>query len=651
MDVARYAELFRTEVREHLAGIDAALVALADGQNDGAVDELFRATHTIKGMAGAMGYSSVEQMAHATETLLSAVRETEAPADATLLALLYEATDALAQHVDDAVDGHDTRVVSLPLLERLASVADSLDGGRAARTTATWRVPIEEFSTAVQSDVRADEHGEQQDQGALNESDSVMESDRAPNAATARLVAVTLAPDAPLKSVRAQIVLARLEQLGTVQGTEPSVQSLTDAFDGVFTVAIASAHPDSALESAVRGAGDVQRVVVRAPEVRRAVRDVLRHVRIDLKRIDALLDLIGELVISRDRMLRLAEGTGDRQVMVAAQDMSRLVSALQEEILQARMVPVGQVFDRFPRLVRDLARDLGKEIVFTMEGRDITLDRSMLEAIGDPVVHLLRNAIDHGFESPADRAALGKPEAGRLVLRAVRDRAAIVIAVEDDGRGIDRDHILAKAVAEGRADQTLASLTDDALVRMLAMPGFSTATSVTSLSGRGVGIDVVASRVRALGGALDIQTTLGQGTTFLLRLPVTLAIVRALLVQVGERTYAVPTSHVVEAVEFDDVDRHVLDGGEAINMRGEVLPLVRLRERFGDQPSDDAGTQLIVLDAGGQRVAAKVDALLGQQDIVVKQFDGVRGATPLFSGATILGDGRPALIVDVGSLA
>ncbi len=649
MDLARYAELFRTEVREHLAGIDGALVALADGRQEGAVDELFRATHTIKGMAGAMGYSSVEQMAHATETLLAAVRETSAPADATLLALLYEATDALAQHVDDAVDGHDTRVVSLPLLERLASVADSLDGGQASRTTGTWRVPIEEMQAELNAELNSELHAELNAEQS-GELQSALQ-DATPGSATARLVAVTLAPDAPLKSVRAQIVLAKLEQLGAVQGTEPTVQTLTDSFDGVFTVAITSAHSDSELEAAARSAGDVQRVSVRAPEVRRAVRDVLRHVRIDLKRIDALLDLVGELVISRDRLLSVADATGDRQVIATAQEMSRLVSALQDEILQARMVPVGQVFDRFPRLVRDVARDLGKEIVFTMEGRDITLDRSMLDAIGDPIVHLLRNAIDHGFESAEERVAAGKPEAGRLVLRAVRDRAAIVIAVQDDGRGIDRDRILSKAIAEGRADPTLTSLSDDDLVKLLAQPGFSTAASVTSVSGRGVGIDVVASRVRALGGALDIETTPGEGTTFLLRLPVTLAIVRALLVQVGEATYAVPTAHVVEAVEFDDVDRQSIAGRESVNIRGEVFPLVRLRLLFGDSAGDDAGAQLIVVDAGGQRVACKVDALAGQQDIVVKQFDAVRGATALFSGATILGDGSPALIVDVGSLA
>ncbi len=645
MDLGKYAELFRTEVREHLAGIDEALVALADGRQDGAVDALFRATHTIKGMAGAMGYSSVEQLAHASETLLAAVRDTQAPTDATLLSLLYEATDALAQHVDDAVDAQAERPVSMALLERLASVADSLDGGRATRTTASWRVPVAEVLGTTQ-------HAASIAAAATVAPASVSAAAVAQaSVSAARVVAVTLAADAPLKSVRAQLVLARLEALGTVQGTDPSLQNLTETFDGLFTVAINTTHSDEMLEQAVRSAGDVSRVAVRDPEVRRAVRDVLRHVRIDLKRLDALLDLVGELVITRDRLVRSADASGDRQVMLVAQETSRLVSALQDEILQARMVPVGQVFDRFPRLVRDVARDLGKEIVFTMEGRDITLDRSMLDAIGDPIMHLLRNAIDHGLEVADVRIAAGKPAAGRLVLRAVRDRAAIVIAVADDGRGIDRDHVLARAIADGRVERHITTLSDDDLVKLLAQPGFSTAQSVTAVSGRGVGIDVVASRVRALGGALEVETEPGRGTVFSLRLPVTLAIVRALLVQVGERTYAVPSAHVVEAVEFDEVEPITLRGREAVSMRDDVLPLVRLRRLFGEPPTEDAGTQLIVVDAGGRRIACKVDALVGQQDIVVKPYDAVRGATAHFSGATILGDGSPALIVDVGNLA
>ncbi len=660
MDIARYAELFRTEAREHLAGIDESLAVLADGganagangsangsQSD-AIDALFRATHTIKGMAGAMGYASVEQLAHAYETLLAAVREAAMPADSTLVTLCYEAADALAQHVDDAVDGNADRPVSSSLLERLASMADSIDSDRVHRTTATWRVPT---MHAVNAECGDDEPPDPDGPVPATTIEWVVPHDASRSARRGRVIVVALAPDAPLKSVRAQIVLARLEALGTVQGTEPPLQAVSDLFDGEFTIVLETSADDDVIAAAVQSAGDVARVVVRDPVARRATKDVLRNVRIDLKRLDALLDLVGELVITRDRLIAVAEASGDRTVMATAQETSRLISSLQEQILQARMVPVGQVFDRFPRLVRDVARDLGKQVSFTMEGRDIALDRSMLDAIGDPIVHLLRNAMDHGIESGEQRVAAGKPEAGRLVLRAVRDRAAIVIAVEDDGRGIDRARVLARAIDEGRVDRHVSGLSDDDLIKLLAQPGFSTAESVTAVSGRGVGIDVVANRVRALGGSMDIETVPGRGTVFSLRLPVTLAIVRALLVQVADRTYAVPSAHVMEAVEFDEAARLTLRGREAVSLRDEVLPLVRLRRVFGEPVTDDVDAQLLVVDAGGRRFACKVDALLGQQDIVVKAFDSVVGAEALFSGATILGDGSPALIVDVGSLA
>ena len=528
MDLTRYAELFRTEAREHLAGIDEALTRLADGGGRAEIDALFRATHTIKGMAAAMGYASVESLSHAIESLLEFVRSGAATiARADLVALLFDATDALSSHVDDAVEGRPLAPVSTALLQRLEAESQSGPATKPADAT-----PI-----ATSSD-----------------------------AASGR------------------------------------------------------------------------------------TRDTMRHARIDLRHLDALLDLTGELVIVRDRLLRVAEAGGDRQVIAVSQETAKLVARLQDEVLQARLVPVGQVFDRFPRLVRDVARDLGKPVHFVMQGRDLALDRSMLDAIVDPVVHLLRNAIDHGLEAADVRAASGKPPTGKIVLRAARERDSLVLTVSDDGRGIDRDHVRARAIAERRLPVGAPTLTDEELVKLLAQPGFTTAATVTALSGRGVGIDVVANRVRALGGALEVASTRGVGTSFTLRLPMTLAIVRALLVDVAGRPYAVPAAHVVEALELDDVERLVVEGREAIAWRAGRLPLVRLRRVFGEPRSDDAGAQLLVVESAGRRVACKVDALLGQQDIVVKPFDAVRGGDALFSGTTILGDGSPALIVDVGSL-
>jgi two-component system chemotaxis sensor kinase CheA len=643
MDLARYAELFRTESREHLAEIDAALLALETDGDAAHVAVLFRSTHTIKGMAASMGYHCVEQLSHALESLLDGLRSGKRPIDEGVVALLFDGTDALAQAVDDAVDGrHDSMAHSVAsLLERLASAAERDAHDVFPRATASV------FATTSSSPTR---HAPQHvDESALP---------TAVPATATRLIEVRLAPDAALKGVRAMMVVARLDALGTTRGVEPPPHQWNhDAFDGVLHVTLHTTADDATLEQGARSAGDVQRVAIRTPTVSRPEREALRHVRIDARRLDTLLDLVGELVITRDRLVRTADrpvGAADvateRALATAVLDTSRLVSAVQEEVLRTRMVPIGQVFDRFPRLVRDVARDLGKEIAFVTEGRDIELDRSLLDAIGDPIVHLLRNAIDHGMELPMARREAGKSASGRLVLRAARERAAVIVQVSDDGGGIDRQAVLARARKEGLIDADTATLGDDGLLRVLARAGFSTATSVTAVSGRGVGIDVVASRVRSLGGTIELQSVKGQGTTFTLRLPVTLAIVRALLVRVGGETFALPASHVREALEYDAANLVVLRGCETITLRDDVIPLLRLRRRFGILDDSVARTHVVVVEAGGRRQAIEVDSLVGQQDVVVKPYDAVHGAETLFAGATILGDGTPALIVDLGSL-
>jgi two-component system chemotaxis sensor kinase CheA len=355
-------------------------------------------------------------------------------------------------------------------------------------------------------------------------------------------------------------------------------------------------------------------------------------------------------VITRGRLEQLARATEDAALHESMDQAARLISELQDEIMLSRMVPVWQVFDRFPRLVRDAVRSSGKEVELVVEGKEIELDRSMLDEIGDPVVHLLRNAIDHGIESPAERRAAGKAPTGRLTLTASRERSSVIVRVEDDGRGIDRARVLAKARAMGLVDESRTELLDEELIRLIGRPGFSTAERVTDLSGRGVGIDVVHTRVRGLGGSVEIKSVAGRGTTVTMRLPVTLAIVRALLARVGAETYAVPITHVRETVSLERMRPRTVRGAEVLPLREDVLPLMRFR-RLLDLPAEDArGTQVIVLEAGDRRVGLIVDELTGQQDIVVKQFDAVRGGTAIFSGATILPDGSPALILDVGSL-
>ncbi len=653
MDHARYAELFRTESRELLAELDVALLAYEQQADPAHVATLFRTMHSLKGMAAAMEHRAVEQVAHALESLLESVRRGDAPSHDSVLTLLFDGTDALRTSVDEAIAGRVVDVESLrPLLQRLdaggATPADSASAQMTARLGAD--API------VSGGLAGLTHGAQFDDATASDAVSVAAPD-------VRLIEIRLTADCPLKGVRAMLVRTRLDALGTVQRVQPPESTWhSDSFDGVFSLSIATAADAATIEAAARAAGDVARVVVSSevPTRRASSTETLRTVRVDRRRLDTLLDLVGELVITRDRLLRIAEESdhsSTRALTRAAHETARLISALQDEVLQARMVPVGQVFDRFPRLVRDIARDLGKDVQLVTEGRDIELDRSLIDAIGDPLMHLLRNALDHGIEDAESRRASGKAPTGTLILRAVRDRAAVVLQVEDDGRGIDREAIRGRAVQQGLVPDETVALDDDALLQVLAHPGFSTAHAVTAISGRGVGVDVVVTRVRALGGALELETIEGEGTVFTLRLPVTLAITRALLVQVGEETYALPAAHVVEALEYHPgtiVTATVRDGPhertrETIRVRDEMVRLLHLREHFG-HPRRLDDVFVVVIEVAGRRTALLVDALVSQQDIVVKPLDRVRDSAPWFSGATILGDGTPALIVDLGSL-
>ncbi|HYW30788.1 MAG TPA: chemotaxis protein CheA [Gemmatimonas sp.] len=664
-DASRYADLFRVEARDHLAELDTALLALeqvarddADGdtdrdavrderrsaERDRHVATVFRAVHTLKGMAGAMGYRAVERISHALESLLDRARAGSITLEAYEVALLFDATDALSAAVSDSADGIDDpeREEFSTILRRLGSV--------------TSRPHTDDvFASVVAVDIPTD-------------------------ARQARTVSIALTADCPLKGVRAMLVSSRLRALGDVGvTTPPQARWNDDDFDGAFTLSFRGSATADEIAAAARAAGEVARVDVLAPDAhddrapkrgglpgderagasgeRRVAGDATRHVRIDLRRLDMLVDLTGELVITRDRLLREAdravERGADRALARAVQDAARIVTALQHEVLHARMVPVGQVFDRFPRVVRDLARDLGKDVQFVTEGRDIELDRSLLDAIGDPILHLLRNALDHGLETRDVRRLAGKPAAGRLVLRAARDRASVVLQVEDDGRGIDRKAVLQRAREKGLlgANQTEggATVDDDRLLQVLAHSGLSTARAVTAVSGRGVGVDVVATRVRALGGLLSLETIEGHGTVFTMRLPATLAITKALLVEIGGDTYAIPATHVVEAIEFDPAALLEESGRELLAVRGARIPVLRLRQHFG-YPGGAGEGYVAVVDVCGRRTALVVDAMIAQQDVVVKPFDAARGGAPWFSGATVLGDGTPSLIVDLGML-
>lgn len=362
------------------------------------------------------------------------------------------------------------------------------------------------------------------------------------------------------------------------------------------------------------------------------------------------MNLIGEMVTARGRLEELSAQRADGDLEDLVIRVSHLTRELQTEIIEARMTPGWQIFDRFPRLVRDVARKLGKKVSLEIEGKEIELDRAILDEIGDPLIHLLRNAVDHGIESPEEREAAGKPPEGRIILSAERERSTVIIRVADDGRGIDRQQILEGARAKGMADRAADTLRDDELLRVLARPGFSTAESVSDVSGRGVGIDVVMTRLRSFGGSLDLRSRVGVGTTFTLRLPPTLAIMPALLADVGEERYALPLTHVEETVDLDLQSTTEVEATQTIVLRNEVVPLVHLRDLVGLEDSRPSRQPVIILQIGNRRAGLVVDRLGGQREIVVKSFDGPFGTAPIFSGVTVLGDGSVVFILDAGRL-
>jgi two-component system chemotaxis sensor kinase CheA len=541
VDVGRYAKLFLSESRENLSEMNNALLELERGGSDAAIDRLFRAVHTMKGMGSAMGYTAVGELSHELETLLDKLRNGTLAATRPIIDTLFAGVDALEQSVDLATS-----------------------------------------ATPQQHDVKE--------------------------------------------------IIGRVRQAWSEEAPQ--------TFTSEFAIAAVEKKPapssPAAASSAAADAG-----AQKAP----------RHIRIDAKRLDTLMNVVGELVIARDRIAKIAEQIGDESLLEATLRASQILATLQNEIMTSRMVPVWQVFERFPRLVRDTARSLGKEVEFKIEGREIELDRSMLDEMGEPVLHLLRNSLDHGVEKPDDREKAGKPRVATLILTAERDRATVLIRVTDDGRGIDQARVLPRAKKLGLVEQETTKLTEQELVSIISRPGFSTADKVTEISGRGVGFDIVATRVRSLGGSLEVHTDAGLGTSVSMRLPLTLAISRALLARVDKEIYAIPLTHVLETFSLSQPMLLESKGRQVVAIRDDLFTAIWLRERVGLPPAAIAASgQVVLIELAERKAALIVDAFIGQQEIVVKQFDGVNGSKTLFSGATILGDGSPALIVDASSL-
>lgn len=606
MELNRYLDLYLSESHDHLRLLNSALLQLEQNQSGSAIEEAFRAAHTIKGMSATMGFSGVSNIAHDLETLLDQVRARRRTVDATLIDELLASADVLERAVAAAAAGG-------PLPARRPAVAAL--SASPDQTIETKGSIAAQLSTA------------------------------------ARYARISIEPSEPMKIARALIITRDLVRQGWATRSVP--EQFSDDFDGEFALILTVEAEDAAVMAHLKARPEISACSIESgtgsagsrpqPDASRAVPKPASYLRVDQRRMDDVVEGLGELAILHGTIDRLINGDG--QLGPPAGRMARVIADLQHTVLAMRMVPVGHVFDRFPRLVRDAARDLGKEVDFQIEGRDIEIDRSILEEVAEPLVHLLRNAVDHGIEAPAERHAAGKNAKATLILRAVRDRSSVRIQVEEDGRGVNAQKVITKARLNGLAVPDGTEIANEELLKILAHPGFSTADQITGVSGRGVGLDAVVNRTRALGGAIDMQTRAGEGTTFTLRLPITLAIAQALRVQVGDENYAIPLTHVAEAVELDAVQLGYVNGREVMHLRAEVLPLIRLRSVLRT-PGQGRETAAVVAELGERRTALAVDRLIGREQILVKHFDGAVGTLPIFSGVTLLADGRPALVLD-----
>ncbi|HET7813662.1 MAG TPA: chemotaxis protein CheA [Candidatus Baltobacteraceae bacterium] len=621
-DKSEFVSYFRDEAEELLQQIDADLLQLEDYVGSGRpdnelVNSLFRALHTVKGSAGMLQFTDVQNLAHKLENLCDLLRKERMPLSEGCVDILFSGRDFLTDLVKAAIDGGETP----------AGIADY-----AARLDSFVAI-YEETSNVIEGNTSGDVDFEQ---AASEESAPVEDADVAAfEAEVARLL-----EEAQRKIPQASEILKPLE------APQPATVSPEPA------AAADQAAPDAPVKA------------------KRAA--MHQTIRVDIGRLDLLLNLVGELVINRTRIsdiastLERALSDKDRalalnghakQLAPLAKELAdssallaRTTNEIQESIMKVRMVPIGQVFDRFPRMVRDVAKARGKEVQLQISGAETDLDKTIVDEVGEPLMHLLRNCVDHGIEAPDERERRGKPRAGTISLNAYHEGNQIIIEVSDDGNGINLDRVRARGIKQGliSADE---KLTDREIVELIFTPGFSTAEVISDVSGRGVGMDVVKKNITRLKGVFDVNTVAGEGTTFTIKLPLTLAIIQALLVRVAQELYAIPLDSVIESQRIEIQDVRTVHGNEVITLRGQVVPLVRIADFFelgGER--DPEKVMIVIVGLQGRQVGLVVDSFQGEQEIVIKPLSDVVGRIPGISGATILGNGSISLIIDVHSL-
>ncbi|TCI23188.1 chemotaxis protein CheA [Exiguobacterium sp. SL-9] len=656
MDVNEYLGLFLDESQEHIQSVNTQLLKLEQTGSQEAIQEIFRSAHTLKGMSATMGYESVANLTHEMESALDLVRAGKKESNQLLLDTMFSAMEQIEE-----------------------MIADIETGGRGANVDVAATVSA--FQSFIGSTPKAVETVEETVFTADLYTDSVITQAKETGFEAFQLH-VKLSDAVVLKAARAYMVFDRLQELGEVVRTVPETEAIEqEQFDLSFDVLFVTQESADVIEHAVSQVSEVEHVHVTpytsaeagAKEVAVSAESVAvaevkpkaaetdepkeqavaqaKTIRVNLERIDRLMNLFEEFIIDRGRLERLADEVGQPELNETVEKIKRGTNELQSLVLTLRMMPIEQVFNRFPRMVRSVAKDIHKKVQLDITGAETELDRTVIDEIGDPLVHLIRNAIDHGIELPEVRLQAGKPEQGRLALRAYHGGNRVFIEIEDDGAGINVDKVRSKALERGViTTEEATTMTDNEVAMLIFAPGFSTADVVTDLSGRGVGLDVVKNKIESLGGVVTLETVVGQGTKFQVSLPLTLSIISAMLVQVGDETYAVPLSSILETTLLDEADILTAHRERVFDFRGQLVPLVYLKEMFAIETETKTQFPVVVVRKGNKLVGVVVNDLIGQQEIVMKPLGTYLEGIPAISGATILGDGRVALIVDSNDL-
>ena len=677
MDTNQYMDMFLDESHEHLQSLNEGLLSLEENSDDvSVVNEIFRNAHTLKGMSATMGYNKIAELTHEMEDVLDLIRKEQLKLNEDIIDTLFKCLDSLEQMINSVGDGEAEDVVDVTdLVAKLSSISKGTPMPKAADATAK-AAPQEaaDSPSIVLTDIDKDVLKQAKESGMIGVH-----------------VQVTLAATCLLKSARSYMVMNALDELGDVIKSVPPAEDLEqEKFDHTFDVLLITAAEVKDVEEALESISEIEKVLVnvvdteakaeekatpaeapkaaeakpqakapvKTPAKAPAKKDAAHHkhqsqsVRVDIDKLDTLMNLMGELVINKVRLEQIGQTHRLAELTETLEQMDRVTTDLQNIVMKVRMVPVSAVFNRFPRMVRDVSKELNKEINLTIEGEETELDRTVIDEIGDPIMHLLRNSLDHGVEHPDDREAKGKPRTGEVGLIARHEGNNVVIMVTDDGAGINADVIRRKAVEKGMISQEDADKLDDAdAVRLIFLPGFSTADKITDISGRGVGMDVVRSKIEALSGHVDVETKIDEGSVFKIKLPLTLAIIQAMLVKVQEEMYAIPLGSIDSTINIQPTDIKTVRNKEVIVLRGEIIPIIRMEETLQvPHVKDSDEIFVVVVHAGEAKAGIVVDNLIGQQEIVIKTLGNLFAGLKMFSGATVLGDGRVALILDVATM-